>query len=199
MPLHYSEGTYLFRIAEQGWTETSKEPKRPMLVFKGDPIALIVTDQDGTESHEEIHRDQYDRRIFLTIDDRDDRNMDFAMRKLRGAGFTGETFASLNLVGRDVRARCTHGTYKDRPTENWDFDLPQVDVQAIDSSLTRKLDALFGKRLKNGASPKPEPVRSTVVPAKESHRASVEAQRPLETVPHDRPPDNWTPNDEVPF
>lgn len=192
MAVHYDEGLYLFQIDKQGWTET-KERKLPMLVFNGDPISRIMAAEDGSEFEEPVHRDsQYDRRIQMVIDSNSDTSMDYAMRKLRAAGFDGESFADLDLRGKLVRARCTYGEYKGKQNEQWDFALPDQpsSTKDIDGGLARKLDALFGKRLKEGAKPKQPASRPSVVPAKESHRAAVDAQAPRETVP---------PNDDIPF
>lgn len=193
MALYYEEGLYLFRIDKQGWVET-KERKLPMLVFNGDPVARIFKHEDGTEVEEPVVRDShYDRRIQMVIDGSNDTSLEYAMRKLRFAGFNGESFADLDLTGRTVRARCTHGEYNNKPNEQWDFALPDggATTKALDSGLTRKLDALFGKRLKEGAKPKAAPAaRQPVVPAKESHRAAVDAQAPYEPAAG---------GDEVPF
>lgn len=198
MAIHYEEGLYRFRVVSQGWTETKKAPPRPMFVINGDPISRIHRGEDGSEYEDSVDRDQYDRRIQMLIDPNDVQSQDFAMKKLRYAGFEGDSFSDLDLVGKDIRARCTHGEYNQKPKEDWDFALPDRESNAkpLDSGMARKLDALFGKKLKDGAKPKASPARPEVVSEKPSHAASYEAQRPAASVHRST---SSTPNDEVPF
>ena len=148
----YEPGLYVFRITKQGWTE-AKDGK-PMLTFDGYPTHKVTKDPEGEERLEVADEDpqRLERRLQLYIDSSRDDIMDFVMNKLRYAGFEGDSFADLNLLNTDVRAVCKESEYKGKQTENWDFALPPLDreVNELDSSMTRKLDTLFGKRLKGG-------------------------------------------------
>ena len=181
---HYVPGLYVFRITSQGWTET-KERKLPMLVFDGHPTHLITKNPEGEEQMEEVYEDpgRPNRTLRMTIDSSNDDMMDFSIKKLRYAGFEGNSFADLNLVNTDVRAACKEDEYKGKPTEDWDFALPPLERESspFDDNMNRKLDTLFGKRLKGG---KPKPTPAT--PPEES--VSVP---PVGSVPVD--------DDEMPF
>ncbi len=181
---YYEPGNYVFRITKQGWTE-AKDGK-PMLVFDGYPTHLVRKDPEGNEVLEEVYEDPQrpDRRLQLYIDSSRDDIMDFVMKKLRHAGFEGDSFADLNLLNTDIRATCKEDEYKSKPTENWDFALPPLErgeVNELDSGMNRKLDTLFGKRLKGG---KPKQVDAEPQP--------VDEQQP-------EPVATPTANDDVPF
>lgn len=177
----YPEGVYQFDIAEQLQDVTKKAPPRPMLIFKGDPVSRIVVDADGTEFEEAIDRDPaYDRTIRVIIDEADPQSLDFAIKKLRAAGFTGSKIEELNLVGQRVRVRCKH-TNGDagKVFDNFDFDLPFTSTaRPLDTSFTRKLDALFGKRLKDGAAPKPSASTQHAGPTRRNLESAAPVQPP---------------------
>lgn len=190
--IHYERGEYVVRITEQGWTKT-KAKELPMLVFQCLPVRYVVKDEEGNEQFEEVYADANfpERTLRVVIDSENDKGMDYAMKKLRYAGFTGDSFTDLNLVGIECRATCEHGQYDGKDTENWELCLPPLErtSKPIDNAVARRLDALFGKRLKDGAvtpAAKPEPSRS---PEPQS--------QPQQTVPDDagEPPFD----DDVPF
>ena len=112
----------MFRITKQGWTET-KEKKTPMLVFEGYPTHKVLKDAEGNEVLEEVFEDpKYpERTLRVVVDSSNEKMMDFAMLKLRHAGFEGDSFADLNLLNADIRAVCEESEFKGKPTENWDF------------------------------------------------------------------------------
>lgn len=177
----YPEGIYHFDIAEQLQDVTKKAPPRPMLVFKGDPVSRIVTEADGTEFEEAIDRDPaYDRTIRVIIDEADSQSLDYAIKKLRAAGFTGDSIGQLNLVGQRVRVRCKHTNGENgKVFDNFDFDLPFTSTaKPLDTGMTRKLDALFGKRLKEGAAPKPAATQQPAGPVRKQLESTAPVQAP---------------------
>lgn len=174
---YYEPGLHLARVSKQGWTES--KTKKAMLVFEVAILAKVVPDQEGNESYEDLAPSQYDQTLRIVVDSDSPDSLDYAMRKLRYAGFDGDSFADLNLEGREVRVRNDPQEYKGKLCDSWDFALPPRESTAapLDNSAARKFDALFGRRLKDGAQPKaakPEP----------------EAAPPRGAA---------TPNDEVPF
>ena len=166
---YHKPGRYVFRITSQGWVETEKR-KLPMLVFDGYPTHLITKNPEGEEQLEQVFEDPEKpfRTLRLCIDSHDENMMDFVMKKLRHAGFEGDSFNDLNLVNADVRATCKEGEFNGKPTENWDFMLPPLDepaeVNTLDTAMNRKLDALFGKRLKGGKPKQVEAAPDTQEP-----------------------------------
>lgn len=190
---YYRPMMHLCRVNEQGWTETTKEPKRPMLVFKIQPLAEIIRGPDGEETFNDVPPSQYDATLRMVVDPKNEKSMDFALKKLRYAGFVGESFADLNLVGAEIRCMNEHSDYEGKTYDQWDFALPPLDqapLNPLDNAAARKLDTLFGKRLKD----KPHLAH---VPEKTRQRtaASVAAQAPPEPQWEPEPP----PDDEVPF
>ena len=172
----YDPGLYVFRITKQGWTET-KDRKLPMLVFEGYPTHLVRKDPEGNEVLEEVYCDPNypERTLRLTVDSNNDDMMDFVVKKLRHAGWEGDSFASLNLVNTDIRAVCEQGEYKGKQTEDWDFALPPLDreVNELDPAMNRKLDTLFGKRLKGGKPKQASPEAQTEKPPETAEPAAV--------------------------
>lgn len=185
---HYKPGRYVFRITTQGWTET-KDRKLPMLVFEGYPTHLITKNPEGEEQLEQVYEDPEKplRTLRLCIDSKDENMMDFVMKKLRYAGFEGDSFNDLNLVNADIRATCKEDEFNGKPTENWDFALPPLEereVNTLDAAMNRKLDTLFGKRLKGG---KPKQVEAISEPQSEEPPVSVPENDPVPV------------NDDIPF
>jgi len=165
---HYEDGLYVFRIIKQGWVET-KENKLPMLVFDGYPTHKITKTPEGDDQLEQVYEDPQrpERTLRIVVDSTNDNMMDFAMKKLRYAGFNGDSFVDLNLINADIRAICKEGEFKGKPTEDWDFALPpleRMEANNLDPQINRKLDTLFGKRLKDGKSKQAEPQPEETVP-----------------------------------
>ena len=181
--IYHDIGKYVFRITKQGWTN-SKERNLPMLVFEGYPTYKITKNHEGEDQFEDVSEDpnKATRTIRLFIDSSRDDIMDFVIKKLRYAGFEGNSFSDLNLVNADIRATCEHG----EKYEEWDFTLPpfeEREVNELDTAMNRKLDTLFGKRLKGGKPKQSSPEAQ----AQEEPQASEDAAVPAR---HD---------DEVPF
>lgn len=156
MAVYYSPGRYSCRIKQQG-IEKSKKGK-DMLVFVFRPEAVIGRDEEGNDTLDGSIFAEHDRTARLVIDPANEAGMDYTMKKLRFAGFTGITFSELNLVDKLVILKCEPSEYNGKETESWEFPLPELgerEVKALDSKEARRLDALFGKKLKEGAKPAP--------------------------------------------
>lgn len=199
--MYYQEGFYRCRVIDQGFQNT-KETNKPMIVLKVQPLARSRHDTDGTEYEEPLTGTNYDRSIYLVIDADDEEKMDKLLSKLRHAGFTGDSFADLDLVGKEVSCAC-FAQRSDPNKEDWKLCGPRVQrdskpLEQMDSKAARTLDALFGRKLKTGAAPKSSANgRPEVVPSKPTHAASYDAQRPAAASVH-RSTSN-TDDSEIPF
>lgn len=152
----YAPGRYNLTVIDQAWMESRNGSD--MLALKTRVESQVVEEyQDGELVHREALVSQnYPRTIYIVFSQN---NAEYAIAKLRHAGFTGRTFDELNLVGNKVIGVCTEGTYKNEPSEQWDLALPPRDGgPSLESKpgVTRKLNAMFGKLLNDGVStPKP--------------------------------------------
>jgi hypothetical protein len=155
MTMYYEPGRYRCRVASQGWAEA--KTGKTMIVFKVFPLARII---QGPEGPEDAYVDgKYDRTIRLVVNPESDKQMDCMMLKLRHAGFDGDSFAQLDLTDSEVECQCDPQEYNGKEVESWDLALPPLESkppQMIDPKVARKLDALVGRRLKDGAAPKPQ-------------------------------------------
>lgn len=147
----YQEGLYEVEIKEIGFVEAKSG--NPMIVFNVKVESSIG--QDNTR-HPCSH--QYERTIRLTVLDE---YKDYVLLKLRYIGWNGTKFESLpeDLEGQVVIADCKHerqegGEYHGRINERWDFPLPPKESKPIENkpALAKKLNAMFGKSLKDAAS-----------------------------------------------
>jgi len=155
----YPEGFYLAEVADHGF-QRAKSGK-PMIVFTVRPTAKLSSfyaDDGGLVEQETPVEKRYDRTVRLVIVEDNDQSLDFAMQKLRYAGFDGDRFEDLDLVGATVRCAVSHRPYEGRTYEQWDLALPPRESSPIESdeSIPKKLNALFGRRLKeSGGQPVP--------------------------------------------
>ena len=102
---YYEPGLHLARVSKQGWTD-SKSGK-PMIVFEVTILAKISYDPEGTECFNELQPSEYDQIVRIVVDNANPEGMDYAMKKLRYAGFTGKSFIDLDLEGKEVRVKNT--------------------------------------------------------------------------------------------
>lgn len=149
---YYQPGEYLVTCIDHGFEVAST--KRPMIVFNVRVDAMIerVIGPSG-EAVEQAHpvAKAYDRKIRLTIVEDNQESLDYAIRKLRYAGWQGTRFEELDLLDRQFRAVCTI----DGQFEDWEMPLPPMAAKPIKKvpELARKLNALFGKRLTETVDP----------------------------------------------
>lgn len=180
---YYENGLHLCRVTQCGMTETQKEPKRPMIVIRFQPLAKITHDPEGNELYDDLAPSQYDQTARIVVDPNNSKSLDFATMKLRYAGFTGQSFKDLDLEGKEIRCNNEPSEYEGKLRDQWDLALPPLEqrpLQQIDSAAARKLDAMFGKRLKDGAT-------------------QPESQETTQPQWADVPEGATVPDDEVPF
>jgi hypothetical protein len=172
MGIHYDQGQYMAVVTQQGFKESTNG--NPVIVLKVKPYLHFQYDSSGVEIEDNLPSDSWERSIFLTVTKK---TTDFVLKKLRAAGFEGSSFRELDLQGKSVRCRCSHGTDNNgADREEWDlvYEYESKPLEPLDSAAARKLDALFGRELKTPVTP----VDTSKM--KPSHAAAVHAQQPPE-------------------
>ncbi len=168
----FEVGGYNVRIHDAG-IETSKNKGTPGVTLKVEIRSKIEEGEDGTRF--DAACDPGFRTINLWITEK---TVDFTIDKLRKAGWEGQSFDELHqLVGMQAAAFCRHetqetGEYAGQTQEKWDLGLPTSQNVNHDSTTARKLNALFGKKLKmtkpaGNQQSAPAPQRQSV-PAKQA-------------------------------
>jgi len=162
MSVYYPEGAYAGEIVDQGLSQSSN----------GNPQIWLKILVNGGEQF-----DNHERTIYWTITEK---TIDFVLEKLELLGFTGQSFKNLDLssdrpqsfVGQTESFWCKIEYYNEQERERWDLSRGEAVAKPLDEADTRRLDALFGKKLKerfrgNGQEA-PEPMQTDDVPAEES-------------------------------
>lgn len=142
--VNYDVGDYVAEVTDQALVESSTG--KPMIVLKVRVSSQLIGAGGNREELRET--DTYERTIRLVVNQGSQKSMDFLLKKLRYAGFVDDSFSSMDLVGAVVRCSCKHGVYKGEPNEEWDLMLPPLAPLEHNPSLSKKIDALFGKSLK---------------------------------------------------
>ena len=152
----YAEGAYMGEVSDVAVGESKNG--HPQIKVKFYPTATVSTrynDDGEIEADLTPTQRKYERTAQITIKADDERSMDFALMKLRAAGWEGESFRELDsLRGTTINLTCRHeqgtGDYSGKTFERWELPLPPRESEPLesDSSVARKLDALFGKKLK---------------------------------------------------
>lgn len=149
MALYYHPGDYVAVVEDQAWQETRNND--PMLVLRFRPVAELTFDESGKEQEFPVEA-PYDRRVYIAFPSHSDQACDLSIQKLRfGCGWQGTDFNELDLVGQRIRVRCSEGTYKGKPSEDWQVPLPGFETEPLEDKAPdapRRLNALFGRRLK---------------------------------------------------
>lgn len=133
----------------------------PMVTLKFLPVSSVSARYDGEG---QIVADltptakQYERTTRIVMKADDERSLEFALLKLRTAGWEGESFREIeSLRGTTINVTCRHepgtGEYAGKVFERWELPLPPRESEPLesDNAVVRKLDTLFGKKLKGGA------------------------------------------------
>ena len=154
MSPYYKPGTYRVRIIEQAFGETKNG--NPMITFRIQPRG-VVYNFGLDDEHLEPITDPFDRHMRLVVSD-NEKQKEFAIKKLRFAGFKGNRFENLQLEGKEVYATCAEGHYEGKETEEWELALPPLERDPLehDPTVAKRLNALFGKTLTSSASEEQE-------------------------------------------
>lgn len=147
MSVYYSSGPYIGRVLEQNLGE-SKNKGTPQLVLK----FQIINEVDRiTGERLELERCE-ERWVYLHLTEK---AMDMALKSLKALGYKRSSLKYLDpntdgfqdLAGTEVELYCKHEEYEGDMNERWSVSTPR-DTKPVDASSIRKLDALFGKGLK---------------------------------------------------
>lgn len=157
----YERGRYNCEIVTHGLSKSSKGTPQAYIRFK------VLEFEDG-----ERVAAQYERTCWRALTEK---AIDFAIKDLRALGFRGDSFRafdlnnanSQSLEGNRVVMWCDHEDDQNgEPRERWGVarDSSDFEVKALEADEQRKLDAIFGKSLKQSPAaesapqPKPQPV-----------------------------------------
>lgn len=151
--IEYQIGRYACTVSEQAFTETKNGD--PMITFKVYPefaIQRVVNAAGVFEEQRHQLASSRPRTIRLAITS--EKQQEFVLKKLRYAGFTGDSFATMNLEGAEVFCECKHERRADtgEMTEAWDLALPPGKPLESKPGVASRLDDLFGRKLKDTAT-----------------------------------------------
>lgn len=161
----YSAGFYACQVQSHGWG-TSRNG-HPQLTIKMKPMASVrawLDDAGAVQQARSPVEQNYDRTIYLVFPSESEQAQEFALMKLRQAGFKGTDLRDVDFVGQEIVAECKHVASTKNPGEmfeGWELPLPPRESQSVESddSIARKLNTMLGRKLKDGASPeRPAPV-----------------------------------------
>ena len=166
MAKYENGGVYDLEIEAQAFNETTNGHARIELECR------VVRKVIGSGTNE-VHfappeQSQYSVRVGVVFASEKQREMN--LRKLRFAGWEGDSFDDFDMVGRSIRCVCEHqngsGANSGKVYDNFDLMLPPREHQELDNkpSVKKKLNALLGKALKesgfssgvNSSSQKPQ-------------------------------------------
>ena len=142
---HYQPGMFKCKVVEQGFAE-SKVKATPYFWIRFVPVA--TPDGPCTE--------QYEREIEMYLTEK---TVDRQIDRLRSMGWQGNEFKDLEpggftLKGVTVKLVCRHEQVDSAVYERWDFPAPEGSGgrEEHNTSVARKLDALFRNKLGNNGS-----------------------------------------------
>lgn len=156
----YQAGKYHVQVTDVALGEASTG--NPQIILRVKIISGLQLNSAGDEVAVTL-LGQYDRTIYLTVTDKSN---EMILKKLRWAGWEGDRFETLtkDLLGRGCRADCKiepakSGKYAGQDTEKWDLDLPPLESKPLENkpAVAKKLNALFGKALKEKVIKTPAP------------------------------------------
>jgi hypothetical protein len=184
MTVYYNQGTYPVRIVEQYWDETEY----------GMQFCLKILPTNVEQP--------YERTVYLSFTDADGNKAQFyekTLDVLAHLGFAEDRFEKLdprhpqcvNFVDTEITAYCKHKPDgKGGAKEAWYINVPKdkYEPKPVESSQLRKLNALFGKDMKERAK-----VGGVAKPAKPP------VQTPVQPPVPEPPQDNSGPDPDIPF
>jgi len=121
MRIEYLAGKYLCDVEEQAWTRAKTGSRMLILTIK--PKAQLVTRGDGKGgmvTEQVPTKNSYPRKVRVVVTKT---TAEMALKKLRAAGFKGNKWSEVDLLGYEVACDCTEETYEGKPVERWDLSL----------------------------------------------------------------------------
>lgn len=174
MSIYYPPGRYRGRVVGQAMTMTKKE--EPQFVLTFDLVGLY--DPSQPEALAAVNPGQ--RSVFRVINQN---TIDYMIQDLQYLGFDKASFGLLDpsvdghhsFIGREIDALCSHEEYEGAQREKWQLSRGGggMNLKPADNTAMRKLDALFGAKLKANAAP-------TKKSAASQQNANAKAEQPQE-------------------
>ena len=187
MATHYEVGRYWAKLAKTALSEASTGTAQLVITFDVQG-RIDPANPDG----ELLPCQNYERSIFRAITEK---TINWLMEDLQTLGFEGTSFQQLDpqdqkfidLKGVEFEVYCNHKTWQGISKEDWSLagSGGGPPIKPLDAEAVRKLDALFGKRLKEGKKYS-EPVAPTAKPvgANSAKQQKVAAESaPADDVP----------------
>jgi uncharacterized protein (TIGR02996 family) len=178
MALTYTDGClYKGTIVKWGLSE-SKAKKTPQVFFTVS-IKCETDDKGG-----EFDCPSYERTVWRALTDN---TVDYVVEELGKLGFTGSSFAQLDpdhpqahdFLDQVVTVKCKHETYEGKINEKFEFHLGGTGPKKMESGAAKKLDSLFGGKLKAVSS---EVKREKAKPANTAPAEKSRVEREMEEI-----------------
>lgn len=174
MSLYYDVGLYLGQVTAQAMGETKNGNTQFVLTFN------VLGKIDQTEPDKLIQCEQYQRSVFMVFTEK---TIDFLLEQLQSIGFHKPSFSFLDpsrpdhqsFVGQEIEFWCKHSEWEGKVSEKWSIS-NGGGMKPVQPAAIRKLDAMYGAKLKGAA------VESTKS-SKTKQAASVESE---EVTPENR-------------
>jgi hypothetical protein len=161
----YNEGPYEGEVTKQSLGVTG-EKNTPAFILTCRIVGKIGPDGVSYQVDAEYERTLY---LYLT-----EKTKDFTLEKLKVLGFNKSSLKFLspdvsgyvNFVGNVVPLYCKHEEYNGKMREKWSISTPREEkpIEPIKSQDLSKLDALFGRGLREIAA-QAEPPKKEAVPS----------------------------------
>ena len=176
MSLYYDVGLYLGSVTAQAMSETKNGNPQFVLTFN------VIGKLDQSQPDSVIRCNPGQRSVFMVFTEK---TMDFALENLKAIGFNKSSFSFLDpnrqgyhdFIGQQIEFWCAHKEYEGNLNEKWSISNGGggLNLKPVEPAAIRKLDALYGAKLKAGAAPEPsKPARRQA--------ASVESEEATEDV-----------------
>ncbi len=176
MSITYQAGRYRGRIVAQALSETSTGNTQFVLTF--DVLGLY----DPTQPETLAMAPEGQRSVFRVITEK---TIDYFMEDLKYLGFDKATFGALDpsspnhhsFAGQEIDVICSHEEYEGKQREKWSLSRGGggLNLKPVDNKAVRRLDSLFGAKLKANAAPTSKKAATQQAASAESEEANSEA------------------------
>lgn len=149
MAVYYEAGVYEVEAVEHAFTKA--QSGNPMIEVQVRPIDRIF--QAGMDGEYREPVDQNERVGYLRFvmpqgdDEKSEKTRAITMKKLRTAGWTGTDFSTFSL-DQPFQCECKHGTYQDKPKEDWDVFQGRRSAEH-QPELASEMNSIMDKMLKS--------------------------------------------------
>lgn len=161
---YYEPGRYWGKIVNQQLGKSSNDNPQIAITF------TVIGKINPADPEGELLPcgQNHDRTLFRSITPK---TVEWACQDLKRLGFTGESFADLDLNssascdlrGNEAAFSCVHEEYDGTLREKWQVASDGMTVKPLESAEVRKLDAMFGKYLKKSNGTPKQPTKAPIV------------------------------------